>query len=99
MLINALIGFLAAVGIFCLMQSVKKAVFSPVPKGGNMRLSTVIAVHGSAPELESTVKALLWLRESGRLDAEIVLRNCGMDADTAEVAEKLAREGSAKLIF
>lgn len=99
MLIDILIGFAVALGLFVLMQAVKTAFLSPVPKGKNMRLSTVIAVNGSAPELENTVKALVWLRQSGRLDTDIVLRDCGMDADTAAVAEKLTQEGSIKLIY
>lgn len=99
MFINAVIGFLAALGIFCILQWLKKALLCPVPRGGNMRLSTVIAVQGSAPELEATVKALRCLRDGGVLEAEIVLRDCGMDEETALMAEKLAREDGLKLII
>lgn len=99
MLLDFLIGLAIAFGLFALMYAIKSWLLSPVPRGGNMRISTVIAVHGSAPELETTVKALRWLRTSGKLDAEIVLRDCGMDGETAAVAEKLAGDGLVKLIF
>lgn len=99
MIYNFLIAFLISLCIFGLMQWAKNRLLGSVPRGRNIRLSTVIIVSGSAPELENTVKALVWLRQSGRLDAEIVLRNCGMDEETASVAEKLARRGDVKLIF
>ena len=86
MLLEFIIAFAAAFAIYLLIYGVKTRLLSPVPKGQNMLISTVIAVNGPATELENTVKAVEWLRISGRLDTEIVVRNCGMDPETAAVA-------------
>lgn len=99
MFMDFLIGFVIAAALFALLHYLKTRLLSPVPKGRNMRFSLVIAVNGAAPELENTVKALGWLRQSGKLDTEIVLRDCGMDDNTAAVAAKLAREGEVRIII
>ncbi len=99
MLIDAVISFFAAFGIFCLLQSLKNSILSPVPKAENISLSTIITVCGTAPELEATVKALVRQRECGKLCGDIVLLSRGMDRETALVAEKLARSGELKIIF
>lgn len=99
MIIDFLIAFAAALCLFVLLQYVKDRLLSFVPKADNITLRTVVSVSGPAPELEATVRAIRWLHQSGRLRTEIVLRNCGMDAETALIAEKLAQRGDVKLIF
>lgn len=99
MLANALVGFMAALGIFMLLQLLKRKLYSPLPNGENISLSTKVTVSGSAPELEATVKALLHLRDSGAISGSIVLIDRGMDAETARVAEMLARDGHIEIKF
>ncbi len=99
MLINAFIAFLAAFGMFCLIQGIKRAVYRPLPKSDNIRISAVVAVSGYAPELEQSVRALRWLFANAGAEAEIVLRDCGMDADTALAAQKLSAKDGIKLII
>ncbi len=99
MLINALIGFFAALGIFFILHWIKGSIYRPLPKGENMLISTVISLGGPAPELEATVRALKHLQDNGALSGEIVLIDRGTDPDTALVAEKLAQEGLLELRF
>lgn len=63
--------------------------------GDEKKISVVVAVNGSAPQLESTVSTLLWMRRNGDLPARILLVDDGMDLDTAFAARLLAdnREG------
>jgi len=99
MVLDFIVAFFAAWGLFSLMEWVKTRLLSVCKMGKNIRLSTVISVSGSSVELEQTVKSLEHLRASGRLDGEIIIRNCGMDDDTAAVAEKMAESGRVRLII
>lgn len=98
MLLDSIIGFFAALGIFILLRWLKGRVLRPVIRGENMRVSTLISISGPAPELENAVKALKHLRESGALAGEILVQDLGADEDTLRVAELLEREGSIKII-
>ncbi len=99
MLADALVGFMAAFGIFLLLQLIKRKLYSPLPKGENISISTFVTISGSAPELEATVKSLEHLRESGAIRGSIVLVDRGMDGETARVAEMLARKGHTEIRF
>ena len=95
---DILVSFAAAYCIFSLLRWLKERLLFPLPKGDNMTVSAVVEVRGNAPQLESTVRGLCHLRREGKLPAGIVVKDCGMDSETASVAEKLAREGGIKLI-
>ena len=41
--------------------------------------------------LEQTIKALLWLRRTGLWWGEVVIEDCGLDADGAALANALAQ--------
>lgn len=98
MILDCMIAFVAAGALYFIMQRLKSWLYKAASGGGNVRLSTVLSVHGAAPELEYRVKSLENLRESGRIDGDIILRDCGMDPETAAIAEKLAETGRVKLI-
>lgn len=95
MLLTALISFFAAAGIFFLFQLAKKAL--PVKKTAseNIQIYTLLAVRGRASELEGTVRELILRDEK----CKILLGNCGMDEETAAIAEKLACKGDIEIIF
>ena len=80
-----------AVLIFTLLYEI---IICPVKPGKGERLQAVLRVSGSAPCLENTLRGLLWLRDSGRVDMSIVIVDEGMDADTRQTAELLCGEGS-----
>lgn len=58
----------------------------PVRPGVNERVETAVRVSGPAPQLENTLRGLLWLQSSGRLKTRIVVVDEGMDEDTRQTA-------------
>lgn len=98
MLIKILAALLVTAALMLLLWYLRGAVLTPVKPGRNQRLSVVVSVTGSAPGLENTVDALLWLSANGTLPAEVVIRDAGMDAETRGTAEILSRRGTVKLI-
>ena len=84
---------LAAVAmlVFWLLYGI---ILCPVKPGRGERLEAVLRVKGSAPCLENTLRGLMWLRGSGRVDMAIVIVDEGMDEDTRQTAELLCDEGS-----
>ena len=99
MIFEFLIGFCIAFCIYLMLHSLKSRLMRPLRSSERMRISTVLALRGSVPELEHTVRSIVWLRKSGRLDTEIVLRDCGMDEETGLVAQKLCENFGIKLIY
>ncbi|MCD8255547.1 MAG: hypothetical protein LUC36_08430 [Oscillospiraceae bacterium] len=88
------VSALAAVGVWL----ARGRLLLPVRSGAGEKISVVVSVTGSAPELENTVRGLLWLRGNGTLRAEIVVRDCGMDSAAKSAAEIMARSGKISLI-
>ncbi len=84
----------ALTGLFWLIQSL---IFRSVPAGRNTELKLDIGVKGSAPELEQTVDALLWLRHNGVLQCEIYIVDEGMDCKTRQMAELISRSQMIEL--
>ena len=84
---------LAAVAmlVFWLLYGI---IICPVKPGRGERLEAVLRVKGSAPCIENTLRGLMWLRGSGRVDMAIVVVDEGMDEDTRQTAELLCGEGS-----
>lgn len=63
----------------------------PVRPGKGERISVLLSVSGDAPDLESTVKSLVYLGDSGRLPMRLELVDEGMSPDALETARMLAR--------
>ena len=98
MLLKLLFAFAAAAALMTLLWLLRGVMLTPVRAGANERLSVVITVTGSAPELENTVDALLWLSQNGTLRAQVLVRDAGMEEETRRAAELLERRGVVKLI-
>ena len=64
-------GFAAAVLLWLIIWSVKGLLLTPVKFGGSTRASITLSVDGPEPELEYTLRSLIWLRENGTLKADI----------------------------
>lgn len=86
----------AAVLIF-LFLCAKSWLLTPVRTGKNTRLTVTVTVTGAEPRLEETINSLVWLRGSGVLPCELVIADGGMDGDTRETAELLAKSGVCSL--
>lgn len=74
---------------------VKSALFMPVPKTDGSLVFTVIAVKGEAPQLEQTVRGLIWLGNSGIMKSHVVLADCGLEERSRKIAELLAKNGGS----
>jgi len=98
MLLRILFAFIAAAALMLLLWLLRGVMLTPVHTGENEHVSVVLTVTGAAPELENTVDALLWLSHNGTLRAQLLVRDAGMDPDTRQTAELLARRGAVKLI-
>ena len=53
---------------------------------------TVITGRGRGDGLEQSVKALLWLRRTGLWRGEVIIEDCGLDADGTALAQMLAEK-------
>jgi len=91
-IIDAFIGFCAALLIYAAFHWLKESLYFPMRVGENVRIRVLIEVCGDAPELENVAKSVLFLKNSGRLTGEVQLLDQGMSAETAAVAERLAED-------
>ena len=81
-------GFAAAVLLWLIIWSVKGLLLTPVKLGDSTRASIMLSVDGPEPELEYTLRSLIWLRENGTLKADIGIVAIAPDDETRSVANK-----------
>jgi len=92
------IAVLAAVCIFGIFWAAFGTMRTPVRCGKGCALSTIVSVRGSAPELEQTLKGLIWLQENGALTGQILIADCGMDEE-GQALVRLAVKKYEKIAF
>lgn len=68
--------------------------------GGHTDITVIVSSGDSPGELEQSVKGLQWLMESGELPktTSIVIEDAGMDLETAQMAQILARENPSVIL-
>lgn len=93
------ISIMLSVIVLLFLWLLRGKMFTPVRVGKNQRLSLVLTVSGRAEELENTVSSLRWLIDNGTLCGDILVRDAGMDRETANAAELLQRRGAIKIIY
>ena len=76
---------------FLIMKLIDVLVM-PIRIGKTSRLEAVLHISGNAPELEDTVKKLLFLSNSGKMRMNLVIVDEGMDRDTRKTAELLIKD-------
>ena len=87
-----LLGILAAFGAAALLWCVAGLMLLPVT---GCETRTLLHVGGACPALEYRVRGCLLLRRLALPNVRIVLVDCGMTAQTAEVARRLAADHDA----
>ena len=92
MYFSAAAALLLAASLFALMRLLRSSALLPVRPGKEQSLTVTIRSSGDDPALESTVNALLWLRENGTLPARIVIEDGGMCAETRLAARLLEKK-------
>ena len=94
-IIEIITAFALALGFLLLLWMVKGLLLRPTVCGRNARITAVITADVSTSSLEREVTNLRWLRKDGRLYADILIVDAGMDAQTREIAEALRREDAS----
>lgn len=86
------VGFAAAAVLWLLIWSVKGLMLTPVRFGQSTSGCLNISIHGAEPELEYTLRSLMWLRENGTLKADIHIFACAPDAETRGIAQRFSAQ-------
>lgn len=98
MVIQITLCVLLILGFAWLLWMLTGALLTPVRSGRGTRITLVVRARGDAPELENLLRGALWLRDSGTVAADILLVDCGLTEEAAELVERLARRcGDLKL--
>ena len=72
--------------------NMKNRLLTPVHRGRNTEISVVVEVGDDEPALEQTLKSLVWLNESGVLNAPVYVKLDGAYQQTAKTAELFAKK-------
>ncbi len=89
LLLALLLGFL--------LLLLKHRLHAAAP-GANTRLQVVVEAYGAAPELETQLKDLLWMRNNHILRAEIIVRDLGLTPEASALAQNLCRSEHIRFI-
>lgn len=85
-------GFAAAAVLWLIIWSVKGLLLTPVRLGRNTDAELILSICGAEPTIEYTLRSLIWLRESGTLRAEIVIKTENIDEETRSVLRRFAAQ-------
>lgn len=90
---GALVVFAAAL-LTGILWEIKTRLYRRSVGGKKTRVTVIVTSEGSPGELEQSVKGLLWLMETGAMASgtDIVIKDAGMDGETAHMARILVRE-------
>lgn len=91
-LVRFIAVLLAAFGMVSLGWLALGALLLP----GGCPARMVISAKGDGGGLEQAVKGALWLRRTGLWRGEVVIEDCGLDADGAALARALAQDGGVR---
>ena len=95
--LELLVGLLAAFGLVCLGWMAFGAMVLPVGSEG-VATRAVITASGGGEGLEQALSALLWLRRSGLWNGEIFLEDDGLNEEGKALAVRLAQRFSLPMI-
>ncbi|NLH01761.1 MAG: hypothetical protein GX488_07690 [Clostridiales bacterium] len=89
--LEVLTAFLLSLCFITLLWTLKGLLLRPVKAGKSPSMTVIIAAGKDSRNLEREVRGLRWLREDGRLYADILIVDTGMDSETARIAESLSK--------
>lgn len=90
MWISAVAAFAFAAAVLALLSCLKDKMLTPVKYGDNTKISLNLELKGAEPELEQTLKSLVWLSDSGTLTAPVRIILSETDSHTRHIAESYA---------
>ena len=94
---NLIYTLLLALLLGCLVLLLKCRLHAAEP-GENTALSVVVDANNDAPELETLLKDLLWLRNNQFLRAEITVRDLGLTAEAKALAQTFCRSEHIRFV-
>ena len=65
---------------------------TPVRCGKGAGVNLVVSAQGGAEGLEQTLDGLMWLRENGVLDAQLLIADCGLNEEGLTLAGQAVRK-------
>ncbi len=87
---DIVVGILAAWGLIMLLWTLAGALFLPVSRREDMRLTVLIQGRGDIPRLEQALKGILWLRDMGLIWWNIVILDDDLSDEARHRANRLA---------
>ena len=81
MFLQIMLAIAAISVVFGVIWTVLTSLRTPIRAGRGTDVHTVIRVRDSAPELEQTLKGLIWLQENDMVLGQILIVDCGMDEE------------------
>jgi len=88
-------AFVLSLSIILLIWALKGRLLRPVIGGKNSRVTVVVAAGKDSKHLERAICGLRWLKDDGILMADVLIVDAGMDNETAQIADSLARNNSS----
>lgn len=85
---------LLVLGFGWLLWRLSGALLTPVRPGDDTMLTVVVTAKDTAPELEAMLRGMVWLRDSGTIQTDILILDHGLEPDAAALAERLTRRHS-----
>ena len=92
--IDIIAAFTLSLTFLLLTWSIRGYLIRPTLRKGS-KVTIVLAADGETTELESEIAGLCWLKEDGRLIADILIVDMGMTAETAQIAQSLSLKNSS----
>ncbi len=86
------VGFAAAAVLWLIIWSVKGLLLTPVRLGSSTDAELVLRIRGAEPVTEYTLRSLIWLRESGTLRVDIIIKTENIDDETRSVLRRFAAQ-------
>lgn len=78
--------------VFGLLWMAKGSMLTPMITGEGVRLIVTVKMTGDAKNTEQVIDGLLWLRDSGNTDMEIILDGSEANAAARQTAAVLAKK-------
>ena len=92
-----IVCILSALGLASLIWSVVGAFLLPVKSGENCRVHMVVDAKGDSGQLQCLVKSLDWIQDLGLIEFDTVIVDNGMEQETLQVAQLLAKKENVSL--
>lgn len=90
-LLQIILAFFISLAFILVIWTVKGYLLKPVSFGKGSKLTLLISADGSSENLEREVSSLHRLIEEGRLCADILIVDVGMNRETAELATHMCQ--------